>query len=323
MELTDRMEPMELIVTSLRLEAEGVLGVELRHVSNAELPPFAPGAHVDVSFANGLTRQYSIASAASDRTRYWLGIGLAPASRGGSRFAHSELRPGDKLRVGAPRSLFGLHQAAAGHLFVAGGIGITPILSMIRRCLELELPWRLLYCVRSRRHAAYLEQLAPFADRVVLHADDEQDGHADLARALRQMPSGWHVYTCGPGAMMDAVCGHATALGIERDAVHLERFSAGADRPGEQRGAFQVRLLRHGGQFTVPREASILEVLEANGVCLPFSCREGLCRSCQVPLAAGAADHRDYVLSDDERIANKSILICVSRAKCAELVLDV
>ncbi len=122
---------------------------------------------------------------------------------------------------------------------------------------------------------------------------------------------------------MDAVCGHATVLGIDRGAVHLERFGAGAVQPGGESEAFQVRLLRHGGRFTVPREASILEVLEANGVCLPFSCREGLCRSCEVPLAAGVAEHRDHVLSDEERLANKSILICVSRAKCAELVLDV
>ncbi len=213
---------MELIVTSLRLEAEGVLGVELRHRCGEALPPFEPGAHLDVGFPNGLTRQYSIASPASDRARYWLGIGLAPASRGGSRFAHDELRPGDILPVGSPRSLFGLHEAAAGHLFIAGGIGITPILSMIRWCVEHQHPWRLLYCVRSRRHAAYLEQLAPFADRVMLHADDEHSGHADFEAALRQMPSGWHVYTCGPGAMMDAVCGHAQALGIDRRTVHLD-----------------------------------------------------------------------------------------------------
>lgn len=313
---------MELIVTSLRLEAEGVLGVELRHRSGDVLPPFEPGAHVDVSFPNGLMRQYSIASPASDTTRYWLGIGLAPASRGGSRFAHHELRLGDTLPVSTPRSLFGLHEPAGGHLFVAGGIGITPILSMIRRCVERDLPWRLLYCVRSRRHAAYLEQLAPFADRVTLHADDEHGGHPDLHTALRQMPADWHVYTCGPGVMMDAVCDHASALGIGTHAVHLERFTAGAQTPAET-GAFQVRLLRHGGQFSVPAGTSILEVLEDNGVCLPSSCREGLCRSCEVPLVAGTADHRDYVLSDEEREANKSILICVSRAKCAELVLDV
>ncbi|WP_011300460.1 2Fe-2S iron-sulfur cluster-binding protein [Cupriavidus necator] len=313
---------MDLVVTSLRLEAEGVLGVELRHRSGDALPPFEPGAHVDVSFPNGLTRQYSIASTASDTTSYWLGIGLAPASRGGSRFAHHELRLGDTLPVGTPRSLFGLHEPAAGHLFVAGGIGITPILSMIRRCVERDLPWWLLYCVRSRRHAAYLEQLAPFANRVTLHADDEHGGHPDVHTALRQMPAGWHVYTCGPGVMMDAVCDHASASGIGTHAVHLERFSAGTQAPAES-GAFQVRLLRHGGQFPVPAGTSILEVLEDNGVCLPSSCRKGLCRSCEVPLVAGTADHHDYVLSDEERAANKSILICVSRAKCAELVLDV
>ncbi len=193
---------------------------------------------------------------------------------------------------------------------------------MIRRCIDLGYAWSLLYCVRSRRHAGYLEQLAPFADRIVLHADDEQDGRADLEAALRQMPSGWHVYTCGPVAMMDAVCGHAQTLGIDPLAVHVERFSADPQVTAE-RHAFQVRLLKHGGRFTVPQDASILEVLEANGVCLPSSCREGLCRSCEVPLASGVADHRDYVLGEDERIANKSILICVSRAKCAELVLDI
>ncbi len=312
---------MELQVTGLRLEAEGVLGVELQHHSREALPPFEPGAHVDVGFPNGLMRQYSIASSAADRTRYWLGIGLAAASRGGSRFAHEQLRLGDCLQVGAPRSLFGLEEAAAGHLFVAGGIGITPILSMIRRCIDRGYPWRLLYCVRSRRHAGYLEALAPFADRIVVHADDEHHDRADFDAALRQMPSGWHVYTCGPGAMMDAVCARAQTIGIDPLAVHVERFSA-APQVNAEHHAFEVRLLRHGGRFTVPQDASILEVLEANGVCLPSSCREGLCRSCEVPLASGAADHRDYVLSDDERIANKSILICVSRAKCAELVLD-
>lgn len=313
---------MGLIVTGLRLEAEGVLGIELRDRLCASLPPFEPGAHIDITFPNGLTRQYSIASPASDSTRYWLGVGLAAESRGASRFAHEQLRLGDCLQVGPPRSLFGLDDAAAGHLFVAGGIGITPILSMIRRCIEHGLTWRLLYCVRSRRHATYLEQLAPFPDQIELHADDEQNGRADLERVLRQMPPGWHVYTCGPGAMMDAVCGHANTSGIDRLALHLERFGAD-NRVNGEADAFQVRLLRHGGRLSVPPNASILEVLEANGVCLPSACREGLCRSCEVPLASGTPDHRDYVLSEEERVANKSILICVSRAKCAELVLDV
>lgn len=314
---------MELIVAGLRLEADGVLGVELQDRARGELPPFEPGAHIDVSFPNGLTRQYSIASAATDRTRYWLGIGLAADSRGGSRYAHEQLRLADCLQVSEPRSLFGLDEAASGHLFVAGGIGITPILSMIRRCIERGYAWRVLYCVRSRRHAAYLEQLEPFADRVLLHADDEHDSRADIEAVVRAMPAGWHVYTCGPGAMMDAVCDCAQAVGIDARAVHVERFRGEAERPIDDGNEFRVRLLRHGGSFNVSQGVSILEVLESNGVCLPSSCREGLCRSCEVPLISGDADHRDYVLSDEERIASKSILICVSRAKRGELVLDI
>lgn len=317
---------MELVVTGLRTEADGVLGVELRSPLRAPLPAFEPGAHVDVAFPNGLTRQYSIASAAADTGRYCLGIGLAPASRGGSRYAHERLRLGDRLQVGMPRSLFRLETSATGHLFIAGGIGVTPILSMIRWCLAQGRDWRLLYSVRSRRCAGYLDRLASHADRVLLHADDEHGGkRADLAAALRGMPAGWHVYCCGPGPMMDAVSDCARDAGIDARAVHFERFGAEPEpeRHAGPEAAFAVSLLRHGGRFTVPAGASILSVLEENGLCLPSSCREGLCRSCEVPLVSGTADHRDYVLSDDERAANQSILICVSRAHGGELVLDI
>lgn len=314
---------MKLTVTTLRLEAEGVLGVELRDGAGGLLPPFEPGAHVDVSFPNGLTRQYSIAGTATDRARYWLGIGRAPDSRGGSSYAHQHLRVGDVLDVGEPRCLFRLREEAAGHLFVAGGIGITPVLAMIHRCVGLGHDWRLLYCVRSRRNAAYLDQLGPFRDRVIVHADDEHEGRADIRGAMDALPEGWHVYTCGPAAMMDAVCDLARPAGISPGAVHLERFGADPQSAVTPHQAFSVRLLRHGGSFAIPGHRSILEVLEENGLCLPSACREGLCRSCEVPLVSGEAEHRDYVLSEDERNANQSILICVSRARCGELVLDV
>lgn len=315
---------MELVVTGLRAEAEGVLGVELRSPSRSALPGFEPGAHVDVALPNGLTRQYSIASSAADTSRYCLGIGLAPASRGASRYAHEQLRLGDRLQVGTPRSLFRVDTSAAGHLFVAGGIGITPILSMIRWCVEHGREWRLLYCVRSRGAAAYLDRLASQANRFVVHADDEHGGaRVDLGAALRDMPAGWHVYCCGPGPMMDALSQCAGDAGIEPGAVHFERFGADTDRSDKPNGAFEVSLLRHGGRFTIPTGQSILSVLEANGLSLPSACREGLCRSCEVSLVSGAADHRDYVLSEDERAANQSILICVSRAQGGELVLDI
>ena len=209
-------------------------------------------------------------------------------------------------------------------VFIAGGIGITPILGMIHRCIECGHAWRLLYCVRSRRYAAYLEQLELFGHCVVVHADDEHSGRADFDGALQSLPEGWHVYTCGPAAMMDAVCDSSRLAGISASSVHLERFGADpADAAVQTHHAFSVRLLRHGGNFSIPEDRSILDVLEANGVALPSSCRAGLCRSCEVPLVSGHAEHRDYVLSEEERCANQSVLICVSRAKCGELVLDI
>lgn len=314
---------MELIVAGLKAESASVLGVELRDPTGAPLPLFVPGAHVDVAFPNGITRQYSLVNGPSDTSVYRLGIGRSAASRGGSSYAHERLRLGDRLEVGQPRALFEVQDAAPGHLFVAGGIGVTPILSMIQWCVEHAREWRLLYCVRSRQHAAYLEELAPWADRITLHVDNENAGAlADVPGVLGEMPAGWQLYCCGPAPLMDSVGAAAKAAGIPANAVHFERFSAApAVEPAGDSG-FAVRLARHGGRFSVPPGESILAVLEANGVALPFSCREGLCRSCEVPLLDGIADHRDYVLGDDERAANRSILICVSRARSPELVLD-
>ena len=211
-------------------------------------------------------------------------------------------------------------------IFVAGGIGITPILSMIRWCIRKGETWRLLYCVRSRARAAYLWDLAPHQGRVQLHVDEECAGrYPDVLSFLREAAPGAHVYCCGPGALMDAVARGASDAGIQATATHFERFTA---EPRSSAGvaaesSFTVTLKRHGGTYTVEPGVSILQTLEQNGVALPFSCREGLCRTCEVPLLEGEAEHRDYVLSDDEHAANTTILICVSRARSPSLVLNV
>lgn len=323
----------ELIVSRLRVEAEGILGVELRCPENRDLPPFTPGAHVDMHLPGGLIRQYSLANDCAQRHRYCLGIGQAANSRGGSRYVHDRLREGDRLLVSEPRSLFGLHPEAPRHHFIAGGIGITPILSMIRWCANHGRDWQLHYAVRSRACAAYLHDLQGLdAACVSLHADDEHGGTpVDLAARLAQVMPGEHVYCCGPGPLMDAVAAVAARLGIAKDGVHFERFAApspasttAADGSTNTDGdiPFTIALQRHGGRFTVPVGESILSVLEANGIDVPWSCREGLCRTCEVPLLAGTADHRDYVLSDAERAAQRSVLICVSRSGGGELLVD-
>lgn len=312
----------DVIVSRLTHEAEGVLGIELRAAHGGALPAFTAGAHVDVHLPGGLCRQYSLTNGPARADRYCLGVGLAPHSRGGSRQVHERLRTGDRLQVSAPRSLFGLASDAPEHVFIAGGIGITPILSMIEACQAAGQRWRLLYCVRSRARAAYLWRLAAHHDRVQLHVDEEQDALPDAAGFLRAIPRTAHVYCCGPAPLMDAVGREAATAGLPPHAVHFERFSAdGKPANAAADGAFRVTLRRQGASFVVPAGRSILETLEENGIALPCSCREGLCRTCETPLLAGRADHRDFVLTEEERAANTSIILCVSRALGDELVL--
>jgi ferredoxin-NADP reductase len=308
-------------VSRLTHEAEGVVGVELHAADGRPLPPFTAGSHVDVQLPGGLRRQYSLTNAPHEQERYCIGVGLAQDSRGGSRYVHERLRAGDRIQISAPRSLFGLDPRTEVHVFIAGGIGITPIMSMIEACKAAGQNWRLLYCMRSRSRAAYLWRLAEHYDQVHLHVDEEQGGPPDLARFLTSVPHGAHVYCCGPGALMDAV--GLAARDRPPGSVHFERFSAATAKTDPSAdGSFRIKLRRKGTTLTVPAGRSILEALEDNGLELPCSCREGLCRTCETPLLAGKADHRDFVLSEEERQANTSIILCVSRALDDELTLD-
>lgn len=315
---------MKLVVARLTQEAQDVLGLELRAQDGGALPPFTAGAHVDVRLPGEICRQYSLANSPLDRDRYVLGVGLAPASRGGSAFLHQRLAVGDAIDVGEPRTLFGIAHEATEHVFVAGGIGITPILSMIHWCQAHGRPWRLLYCVRTRARAAYAWTLARHGDRVTLYVDQEADGvPPDLTTWLRGAPTGAHVYCCGPEGLMNAVAAKAVEIGLPKAAAHFERFAPPeAAASTDPVGAFKVVLHRSKKSISVRADQSLLDALEHAGVGVPFSCREGMCRSCEVPLLAGQADHRDFVLSDEERDAHTCILPCVSRARSAELVLN-
>lgn len=313
-----------LVISRVVREARGVVGLELRDPDGAMLPAFEAGAHVDLALGNGLLRQYSLCGSPAERDCYRLGVGLASDSRGGSRYIHEQLQAGARVDVSEPRQLFGLHAQADSHLFIAGGIGITPILSMIHACALRGEPWQLLYCARDRDAAAYLSELLPHGDRVCLHIDSEQGGRrCDLEAYLAEHQApGRHVYCCGPGALMDAVATACERAGIAAPRVHFERFTASAPAASEPGAAFKVRLARSGGCHEVPADKSVLDVLEAAGVAWPYSCREGLCRSCEAGVLSGEVEHRDYVLSDEERAANRSMMVCVSRG-CGTLELDV
>ncbi|CAI1206697.1 PDR/VanB family oxidoreductase [Serratia quinivorans] len=299
---------------------ENVIGIELTAVDDRPLQPFAAGDHLDLHLPNGQVRPYSLCNDPHETHRYCLGIALASASRGGSSYIHQQLRVGEQLTIGEPRSLFPLVPGAPHYRFIAGGIGITPIRSMILWCQRHGYLWQLDWFIRSHYPESWLEPLLAAGNSVRIHTAS-QTRSQDLATAMKAIAPEEHIYCCGPESLMEEVQHLAQAQQTPADRLHFERFTV-SDVISEEGEAFDIELQRSGGRYRVLPGISILETLEQNGINLPFSCREGLCRSCEVTLLAGEADHRDYVLSDEERAANRSLLICVSRALSPTLVLD-
>jgi vanillate O-demethylase ferredoxin subunit len=313
-------QPLTLKIADLAAEAKDAMVIELRDPAGGALPPFTPGAHIELHLPDGLIRQYSLCNDARERDRYRVGVGLAKDSRGGSRQIHRLLRVGDTLPITPPRNNFPLAEAAPRHDFFAGGIGITPILSMVKWCEANGRPWHLHYLVRNRQRAAFLEELRPFGSRLTLHADDEKGGLYDVPGAVAKVPRGSHIYCCGPAPLMLAV--EAAASGRPSAEVHFEWFTAREQAPPVRKEGFTVVLARTKKSFDVPPAKTILDVLEENGIDLPFSCREGLCATCETPVLAGLPDHRDSVLTESEKKANKTIMICISRSLSDTLELD-
>lgn len=310
-----------LQVAEIRAEARDVLLVELRAPDGARLPPFTPGAHLELVLPDGLIRHYSLANDCREHDRYLIGIGRASESRGGSVWLHRELRCGMRLAVAGPVNNFALDPAAGAYRLIAGGIGITPIMSMARWCVAEGRPWRLHYTARSRQRAAFYEELRGFGPgHVGFHFDDEAGRVPDCAALLSDLRPDEQVYCCGPAPLMEAVR-RATAH-LPPGAVRFEYFTAPAATEAPQSVGFQVELRRSGRCFDIPPGRSILEVLEANGIDHPFSCREGLCRTCETRVCEGEIEHRDFALSEAEQAAGNVILVCVSRARAGRLVLD-
>jgi tetrachlorobenzoquinone reductase len=308
-------------VSDVRAEALDVMSLELRAVGGEQLPPFEPGAHLDVHLPNGLVRQYSLTNDCRERDRYMIGVARVADSRGGSSFVHSSIRAGAQVTVGGPINNFALDPRAERFLFIAGGIGVTPIMSMIRWCVANAKPWRLIYAARSRQRAAFYDQLYALAEsNAQFHFDDERGQVLDVAEALAGWNEGEWIYCCGPAPLMDSV--KALTEHLPAGTVRFEWFSTPDDREPQESNAFKVRLERTGIEFDVPEHKSILEVLEANGLEHPFSCREGLCGTCVTDVCSGEPDHRDYVLTDEERASGKLMTICCSRSKSRLLVLD-
>ena len=312
-------EWLPLTIESAEDSAEGIRRFVLRAGDGGELPPFTPGSHVSVRVPNGLVRKYSLANDPEVRDRYEIAVLREEGGRGGSQSLVDEGRAGDTLQVSPPRNDFPLAKSPAGHLFIAGGIGITPILSMIRHLKSSGAGrFKLYYCTRSPARTAFREELSgpEFRGQVVFHHDDGDPARMlDLWPVLEQ-PKG-HVYCCGPRGLMESVrdmTGHWSS-----SAVHFEAFTEPEKQKPDDR-AFTVRLARSDARVAVPVGTTILEAIRAAGHEAPSSCESGTCGTCKTTLLAGEPDHRDLVLGEHEK--HDKIMICVSRARSQELVID-
>lgn len=311
------MDPLRLVVRRRSQEADGVISLVLADAEGAELPEWEPGAHVDLCLP-GFTRQYSLCGDPSDRHHYRLGVLLEPAGRGGSAFVHESLYTGCSVEVRPPRNHFRFVPAAE-YLFIAGGIGITPLLPMIARAEAAGVAWQLVYGGRTRASMAFLGELAAYSKKVQVVPQDEY-GLLKLADLLG-IPGERHVYCCGPEPLLAAV--EQLCANWPPGRLHLERFTARSADGEDEQTAFEVECAESGITVTVAPGQSMLDALLAAGADLNYDCREGTCGTCELDLLDGVADHRDAVLTAEERDAGKLIFPCVSRARSPRLVVDV
>lgn len=313
--------PLRLKVNAVTELARGIKGFELVHRGGAPLPSFTPGSHIRVRAPNGMLRKYSLCNDPADETRYCIAVKREADGRGGSRSLCDDLHAGDNVDSSLPDNAFALDAGAKSYLFIAGGIGITPILSMIRSFGELPpAPWKLVYLSRHRDATAFLDELGAreLRDRVTIHhSEGDPKRGFDLWPLLEQLRPGLHIYCCGSQRLMSAVkdmTGHWSSR-----QVHFESFvEGGQPQPDDQ--PFRVRLASMGKEFDVPVGETILQVLHRNGIKAASSCESGTCGTCRTRLLEGVADHRDMVLLPEEM--DTQIMTCVSRAKSDLLVID-
>ncbi len=309
---------VELVVADKTPVADGVVALILRGPARERLPDWAPGAHVDLVLPGGLVRQYSLCGDRWDPCSYRVAVLREPAGRGGSAFVHDELSVGDRVSLGGPRNNFRLVPSPS-YLFVAGGIGITPLLSMVHQAELVGADWRLLYGGRSSRTMGFLPELAVYGDKVAVVPQDER-GLLDLAAWLPSPGSATKVYCCGPAPLLRAV--ELLCADHPAGQVRMERFVP------EDRGApvrdepFEVELRRSGRSVVVAPGQSLLDALSGIGVTVLSSCRQGTCGTCETTVLDGEPEHRDSILDDAERATGDCLFPCVSRSRSDRLVLD-
>lgn len=314
----------EVRVAQIRDEAPDVRSFRLVPVGKAPLPAYTAGAHINVRCEQGVVRQYSLCGDPADKASYLIAVKRIPDSRGGSEAMHDRVAEGNVLSISGPRNHFPLEPDARQHWLIAGGIGITPLLSMARQLQRDGSSFRLQYFTRSIEQTAFHDLLSqpPFSGVVTFHYAIERERVREyLNKLLRQRPEGAHLYVCGPRPFMDLV-EEVAAASWPPETIHVEYFAADPMASAGSCEPFEVTLARSGETFNVPADKTIAQVLAARGVENLTSCEQGVCGTCLVGVLEGIPDHRDAFLSDSERKANDKMLVCVSRAKGKSLKLD-
>ncbi|WP_185063025.1 2Fe-2S iron-sulfur cluster-binding protein [Pseudonocardia eucalypti] len=317
---TYREVEADLEVRRRDVAADGVVTLTLAHPDGSDLPEWTPGAHIDLVLTESLVRQYSLCGSTGNRAEWRVGILRDPNSRGGSEFVHDRVQPGATLRVRGPRNHFPLVSSPR-YQFVAGGIGVTPILTMIEAAEARGAEWHLLYGGRERASMGFLDELERYGERVTVCPQDER-GMLDLPSVLGTPRPDTLVYCCGPEGLLTAV--ENACRPWPEGSLHIERFSAkpvGEPSP-EALDTFEVVCQRSGVTLTVGPDDTIYELAEEAGLDVLGACMEGVCGTCECEVIEGEVDHRDSVLSDAERAAGDAMMICVSRSRSERLVLD-
>lgn len=318
------IESAVLVARGVRQEAEGVRSYRFERPDGGALSTWAPGAHLEFILPSGLIRQYSLCGDPEDRSGYVVAVLDQPAGRGGSREFHEAVRPGTTLRVRGPRNHFALSDAES-YLFVAGGIGITPIVPMVRAVAKSGRDFRVVYGGRTLASMAFRDEIDGFGAAASIVPEDTA-GRIDIAAELARAPVGTHVYCCGPEPLLHAVqqlCSTEKRI----SGTHFERFGGAsmtrAATGAAEGGSFEVELARTGGTIVVDPQSSILDKVLEVAPDQPWACREGYCGTCETKVLAGEPEHADDILTDEERAANDVMMICVGRSRSARLILDI
>jgi tetrachlorobenzoquinone reductase len=315
---------MRLRIKRISFEADNINSYELVDPAGGDLSPFRAGSHVDLHLPNGMIRSYSLVNDQGERNRYVIAVNNDAASRGGSKFIHETVRVGDIVTVSDPRNNFALQEDAGHSVLIAGGIGITPLLSMIRRLETLGRSWELFYAARTRLRAAFLDELKALRAKADsnLHVNFDQAASArmiDLPSIVKATHSDAHLYCCGPLTMLEAF--EAAAADRPADHVHVEYFKP-KEKPAAE-GGFEVELARSKRTIAVQAGQTILDALLEAGISANYACTEGVCGTCETRIIKGIPEHRDLFLSKEEQEANKTIMICCSGSKSPTLILDI